>query len=600
MAIAEYFDIAMFAVACIFLMMGFPVAFTLAGVALIFALMGFATGHFDMAFIGNIPSRIFGGAVWNEVLIAVPLFVFMGVMLERSKVAEELLETMGRLFGTMRGGLGLSVSIVGALLAASTGIVGATVVTMGLMSLPTMMRRGYDPSLACGSICAAGTLGQIIPPSIVLVLLGDQISNAYVDAQRAVGNWSPEPVSVGDLFAGALLPGLMLVGMYMAYQMIYAFVKPNSCPPIPADPDASRGLAGQVMHALLPPVLLIVAVLGSILAGIATPTEAAAVGAVGAILLAGLRVQELDMERPLVDNAPSTEAVISRLAGAAIGGFILFMLAGDALFANPWISGIVGTVVGVLITAAHLFRKFMGGLDNGSNRPIYVAAASLAVMLFVSNFLDTIIMKDEIAVTDLIGIAICILATIGLAWGMLVALWRVWGAGILRLVNRGTMEISSMVFTILIGAAMFSLVFRGFGGDEAVQEFLLGLPGGEWGMIFMVMVVMFILGFFLDFIEITFVVVPIVAPILLQNDWVSPVWLGILMAMNLQTSFLTPPFGFALFYLRGVAPESITTMHIYKGVIPFVLIQIIALGILAMNPWLANYLPEAIFGTKFS
>ena len=599
MGVSEYFDLAMFVAACFFLMMGFPVAFTLAGVALIFALLGFATGHFDLSFISAIPNRIFGAAVWNEVLIAVPLFVFMGVMLERSKVAEELLETMGRLFGTMRGGLGLSVSIVGALLAASTGIVGATVVTMGLMSLPTMMRRGYDPSLACGSICAAGTLGQIIPPSIVLVLLGDQISNAYVDAQRAVGNWSPEPVSVGDLFAGALLPGLMLVGMYMAYQMIYAFVKPNSCPPIPADTEATRGLAGQIAHALLPPVLLIIAVLGSILAGIATPTEAAAVGAVGAVLLAGLRVQELDMDRPMEVKKPETDVVISRLAGAAVGGFILGLLAGGAIFGAPWISGIVCALLSAILVAIHSFRKFLSSLDTGSNMPIYVAATSLVIMLLVSNFLDTVIMKDEIATIDIIGIAVCLLATLGLVWGMLVALWRVWGAGILRLVNRGTMEISAMVFTILIGAAMFSLVFKGFHGDRAVQEFLLGLPGGEWGMIIMVMLVMFVLGFFLDFIEITFVVVPIVAPILLANDWVSPVWLGILIAMNLQTSFLTPPFGFALFYLRGVAPEAITTMHIYKGVIPFVFIQIIALVILALNPWLANYLPEVIFGTKF-
>ncbi|WP_420550061.1 TRAP transporter large permease [Curvivirga sp.] len=596
----EYLDLGMFAAACIFLMLGFPVAFTLSGVALMFALLGFALGVFDLAFIANIPSRIFGGAVWNEVLIAVPLFVFMGVMLERSKVAEELLETMGRLFGSLRGGLGISVSIVGMLLAASTGIVGATVVTMGLMSLPTMLRRGYDKSLACGSICAAGTLGQIIPPSIVLVLLGDQISNAYVDAQRAVGNWSPEPLSVGDLFAGALLPGLMLVGMYILYQLIYAVVKPESSPPIPAEEfGEDAALLPKVMHALIPPVVLIVAVLGSILAGIATPTEAAAVGAMGATLLAGIRVEELQMPRVLELNTPDGQARLSRLLGAAIGGFLTFMLIGSILFDMPWVFGIVGMIVTTVATHLHILRAILKALDKGSNTAIYLSAASLVVMLFLSAFFDMRILRNEIPTGDMAAIVAAFICGLFLVWGLLVSLWRVWGAGILRLVNRGTMEISAMVFIILIGAAMFSLVFRGFGGDEAVQEFLTAIPGGEWGMIIMVMLVMFVLGFFLDFIEITFVVVPIVAPILLQNDWVSPVWLGIMMAMNLQTSFLTPPFGFALFYLRGVAPKEVKTTDIYKGVLPFVVIQIIALVILALNPGLANWLPEVIFGSKF-
>ncbi|WP_235914075.1 TRAP transporter large permease [Curvivirga aplysinae] len=595
----EYLDLGMFAAACIFLMLGFPVAFTLSGVALMFALLGFALGVFDLAFIANIPSRIFGGAVWNEVLIAVPLFVFMGVMLERSKVAEELLETMGRLFGSLRGGLGISVSIVGMLLAASTGIVGATVVTMGLMSLPTMLRRGYDKSLACGSICAAGTLGQIIPPSIVLVLLGDQISNAYVDAQRAVGNWSPEPLSVGDLFAGALLPGLMLVGMYILYQLIYAVIKPESSPPIPAEEfGEDAALLPKVMHALIPPVVLIVAVLGSILAGIATPTEAAAVGAMGATLLAGIRVEELKMPRILELNTPDGQARLSRLLGAAIGGFLTFMLIGSMLD-MPWILATIGMIVTTAATHLHILRGILKAIDKGSNTAIYLSAASLVVMLFLSAFFDMRILRNEIPTGDMAAIVAAFICGLFLVWGLLVSLWRVWGAGILRLVNRGTMEISSMVFIILIGAAMFSLVFRGFGGDEAVQEFLTAIPGGEWGMIIMVMLVMFVLGFFLDFIEITFVVVPIVAPILLQNDWVSPVWLGIMMAMNLQTSFLTPPFGFALFYLRGVAPKEVKTTDIYKGVLPFVVIQIVALVILALNPGLANWLPEVIFGSKF-
>lgn len=545
---AEIFLFVMFGTACLCLMAGFPVAFTLSGVSLAIALVANSFGVFDMSLFGALPSRIYGNAMTNEVLIAVPLFVLMGVMLERSKVAEELLDTMAQLFGSLRGGLGISVTIVGALLAASTGIVGATVVTMGLLSLPTMLRRGYNPSLACGSICASGTLGQIIPPSIVLVILGDQISNAYSDAQRIIGNWSPDPVSVGDLFAGALIPGLMLVGMYITYQLLVAFFIPSSSPPVPRDEIVLGGpsFVSKVMHALVPPVALIIAVLGSILAGIATPTEAAAVGAIGATLLAGLRVQELGM---LDDVQTSGQSLIGKT------------------------------------------------LDDGTKRPVIVAALSLAIMLVLQGFFDLRIARNEIGSGDMFGIVIAAICCVGLAWGLLVSLGRVWATSILSPVMRTTMEISSMVFVILIGAAVFSLVFRGLGGDDYVHEFLDNIPGGKAGpyAILIVMLVMFFLGFFLDFIEITFVVVPIVAPVLLQSD-ISPVWLGVMMAMNLQTSFLTPPFGFALFYLRGVAPDSITTMHIYKGVAPFVVIQIIALLLLAQFPELATWLPKIVFG----
>ncbi len=545
---AETFLFIMFGAACLCLMAGFPVAFTLSGVSLAVALVANAYGVFDMTLFGALPSRIYGNAMTNEVLIAVPLFVLMGVMLERSKVAEELLDTMAQLFGSMRGGLGISVTIVGALLAASTGIVGATVVTMGLLSLPTMLRRGYNPSLACGSICASGTLGQIIPPSIVLVILGDQISNAYSDAQRIIGNWSPDPVSVGDLFAGALIPGLLLVGMYITYQLLMALLVPSSSPPVPRDEIVVGGpsFVAKVMHALVPPVALIIAVLGSILAGIATPTEAAAVGAIGATLLAGLRVQELGM---LDDVQTSGNSLIGK------------------------------------------------ALDDGTKRPIIVAAISLAIMLILQGFFDLRVSRNEIGTGDTIGILIAAVCCVGLAWGLLVSLGRVWATSILTPVMRTTMEISSMVFVILIGAAVFSLVFRGLGGDEFVHEFLDNIPGGKAGpyAILIVMLVMFFLGFFLDFIEITFVVVPIVAPVLLQSD-ISPVWLGVMMAMNLQTSFLTPPFGFALFYLRGVAPKSVTTMNIYKGVAPFVVIQIIALLVLAQFPELATWLPKVVFG----
>ena len=524
MEIREVLVIVMFLSTFGCLLAGFPVAFTLSGTALLFGLGAYALGHFDVAFLSAMPQRIFGTAMTNEVLIAVPLFVFMGVMLERSKVAEELLDTMGMLFGALRGGLGISVFIVGALLAASTGIVGATVVTMGLLALPTMLRRGYDPALACGSISAAGTLGQIIPPSIVLVILGDQISNAYVEAQRTIGNWSPEPISVGDLFAGALLPGLMLVALYILYQLGMAWLRPDSSPAIPRQEIAAMagGLYRRLMIALVPPMVLIVAVLGSILAGIATPTEAAAVGAVGAILLGGQRLQG--------------------------GGLML------------------------------------------------VAGACLVGMLMLSELFDLRVTRTQIPPVDLIAIIVAGLFTVGLAWGLLVSLVRVYRVEVLHDVMRSTMKISAMVFVILIGAAMFSLVFRGLGGDDLVHDFLKNMPGGAFGAMMVVMAVIFILGFFLDWIEITFVVVPIVAPILLQFD-INPVWLGVMIAMNLQTSFLTPPFGFALFFLRGVAPAEVTTGHIYRGVAPFVMIQLVGLGLLAAFPDLATWLPKVVFGT---
>jgi tripartite ATP-independent transporter DctM subunit len=455
----EILSLLMFATTCGVLLLGYPVAFSLAGTAFGFALLGNLLGAFDLRLLGSLPPRYFGVMI-NEVLVAVPLFVFMGVMLERSKLSEQLLETMGMLFGKLRGGLGLSVTIVGMLLAASTGIVGATVVTMGLLSLPTMLRAGYDPKLACGTICASGTLGQIIPPSIVLVILGDILQGANTQAQLALGNFAPTPVSVVDLFAGALLPGLMLVGMYMAWQVVLALLRPDTCPALPV---TVRGwsLAWRVVTGLLPPALLILAVLGSILGGIATPTESAAVGALGASLLAASR---------------------GRL--------------------------------------------------------------SLAVL------------KD---------------------------------------VARTTTQISSLVFVILLGASVFSLVFRGLGGDHVVHDALNALPGGAFGAMLAVMALMFLLGFFLDFIEIVFVVVPIVGPVLLMMG-LDPVWLGVMMAVNLQTSFLTPPFGFALFYLRGVAPESITTMDIYQGIIPFVVIQLVGLAILAAFPEIVTWLPRVIFG----
>lgn len=458
MPLNEIMSILLLVALCATMMLGFPVAFTLSGIAVLFAVAGAALGEFDMIFFHAIPSRIFG-VMSNEVLVAVPLFVFMGVMLERSRIADDLLTTMGQCFGRVRGGLAISVTLVGVLLAASTGIVGATVVTMGLLSLPTMLKAGYDPKLACGTICASGTLGQIIPPSIALVILGDSLVGAYTEAQLAKGNFLVEPLSVVDLFAGAMIPGLMLGGLYVAWLLVVAFLKPKLAPAYYEEGVSTRELTIRVVKVLLPPSFLVIAVLGSILAGLATPTEAASFGGVGAILLAAINRQ-----------------------------------------------------------------------------------MSLKVMIEVI---------------------------------------------------RSTCRISSMVFAILIGASLFSLTFRGLGGDKMVHHFLTGLPGGFFAAMLVVMLVMFLLGFVLDFIEIVFIVVPIVAPALFVAD-INAIWLGVMMAMNLQTSFLTPPFGWALFYMRGVAPDRIKTTDIYRGVAPFVVIQLIALAIVWYYPQLATWLPKLI------
>ena len=515
---SAYLDLLMFAAACLVLLLGFPVAFTLAGVALAFGLIGQGLDVFDTGFFYALPQRIYG-TMTNEVLIAVPLFIFMGTMLERARVAEDLLENMSRLFAGVRGGLGISVSIVGALLAASTGIVGATVVTMSLLSLPTMLRRGYAPSLAAGSIAAAGTLGQIIPPSIVLVLLGDVIANAYQKAQLEQGIFAPETVSVGELFSGSLIPGLVLVGLYIIYQVGLAIFKPSMAPPTEYDDDL---VLSDLLGALFAPIFLIISVLGSILAGIATPTEAAAVGAVGTILLAGHKL---------------------------------------------------------------------------GNRKRLMAAGALSVLLVVvlASTFDLRLERDNIGALDLVAIftALALCGVIALAVGA--SLLTAYRLGVLESTMRSTTHTTSMVFVILIGAALFSLVFRGLGGDDTIHDLLQSLPGGTWTAVAAVMLVMFLLGFFLDFIEIIFVVVPLVGPVLLGMG-VDPVWLGVMMAINLQTSFLTPPFGFALFYLRGAAPESVRTGDIYRGAIPFVIIQIIMLALLAWIPEMATWLPEVVFG----
>ena len=453
----EFVPFLLFLVTFLVLLAGYPVAISLAGVALIFAGFGIWTGTFNPSDLGFIPGRLFG-VVTNQTLIAVPLFVFMGVLLEKTKIAENLLTNLSELLGHFRGGLAITVVLVGMLMAASTGIVGATVVMMGMMSLPIMLQRGYQPSLATGTIAATGTLGQIIPPSIALVLLGDVLSNAYQQAQLNMGIFAPKSVSVGDLFAGALIPGLLLVVLYLLYLMLRAVFSPAA---MPERPKTAAIALSSTLSALVPPLLLIVAVLGSIIAGYATPTEAAGVGAMGALILA-----------------------------FAYGRLTV--------------------------------------------RTLHETCAA-------------------------------------------------------------SMSTTAMVFFILIGASIFSLVFRGFGGDEIVQSAFNNMPGGTWGALAIVMLVIFLLGFILDFIEITFVVVPIVGPALMAMG-VDPVWLGVLIAVNLQTSFLTPPFGFALFYLRGVAPSSVATTEIYAGVVPFIVLQLLLLVMLLVWPTLATWLPQMIYG----
>ena len=452
----EYLSLLMFAVTFLVLVAGYPVAATLAGVGLLFAFIGIIFGIFDATILGFIPSRVFG-IVTNQTLIAVPLFVLMGITLERTEIAKTLLESMSRLFSKFPGGLGLAVIIVGMLMAASTGIVGATVVTMGLLALPTLLEKGYDPKLATGTIAATGTLGQIIPPSIALVLLGDVLSNAYQQAQLQQGVFAPKTVSVGDLFAGALIPGIVLVAMYSLFMFFQTTRQKHNS--VAVEKTRPKGNSYGLIKGFAPPFILIISVLGSILFGYATPTEAAALGAMGSLFLAAL------------------------------------------------------------------------------NRNLSFS--------------------------------------------------------ILHEISQSTMRTTAMVFFILLGASIFSLVFRGFGGDDLVQSFFADMPGGVWGAVAVVMVVIFFLGFILDFIEITYVVVPIVGPSLMALG-VDPIWLGVLIAVNLQTSFLTPPFGFALFYLRGVAPQSISTKTIYRGVMPFVTLQLCLLGFLCLWPKLATWLPSAL------
>ena len=552
MSLADLLCILMLVSSLSALLLGYPVSFTLAGAGVFWGLVGVLSGAVDLHFLGALPSRVYGNSMTNTILIAVPMFIFMGFMLERSKVAEELLETMGSLFGSFRGGLGISVALVGGLLSASTGIVGATVVTMGLLSLPSMLKHKYSPSLSCGMICASGTLGQIIPPSIVLILLGDQISHSYIEAQRNLGNFSPEPISIGDLFAGALLPGLLLVCLYILYQIIYASFRPESAPAISR--SSLRAVTFMdILLSVLPALLLICAVLGSILFGLATSSEAASVGAVGGLLLGALKCS-------------SGSIASSRDYGKNSGS----IFNGDFLL-SP------------------LYSRLL----------IFGALFSFILMLIFSFTFDMRIARIDAPLSDRVAIILAAIFGLYLFLTICYSVFLVYRSGILTSVLKRTMESSSMIFALLIGAMMFSLSFRGLGGDDLIENFLLNLPGGFIVQLSIVMLLIFFLGFFLDFIEIIFVVVPLTAPVLLLSG-VSPVWLGVLIAMNLQTSFLTPPFGFSLFYLRGVAPSSVSTLDIYRGVAPFIVLQLIGLLATIIFPGLTEWLPFLFYGSDYS
>ena len=514
----EYLDLLMFATLMVAVLSGFPVAFSIAGTAIIFAFLGWYLGAMNISLLGAMSQRIFG-LLTNGVLIAIPLFVLMGAVLEKSRIAEDMLDTMGRSFGQLRGGLGISVVLVGTLLAASTGIVGATVVAMGMIALPTMLRSGYSPRLAAGVVCASGTLGQIIPPSTLLIILSDVVSNSFQQAQYEQGKFAIETISVGQVFAAALLPGLAIVALYILYLLIRGLIRPDDMPVL-KDVGPHPSLP-STLSAILPALLLILAVLGAILSGIASPTEAASVGGLGAILMAAIK-----------SGANSklllTGAVCLLLLGVAAGIYPVRMQRSD------------------LNTTDYL----IGG--------VYILLTLVAIVAIV------------LAVKALIA------------------------SKTLQPALTSTLTMTSMIFATILAAGVFSLVFVGLGGDDRVHNILNELPGGPTAALVFCMLFIFVLGFFLDFVEITVIVLPLVMPalILMGHD---PVWLAVLIAINLQTSFLTPPFGFSLFYLRGVAPKKVTTWHIYAGVAPFILLQIVAIGVIWFVPSLATYLPRVLF-----
>lgn len=522
----EYLDLMMFASLMICILSGFPVSFSIAGTAIIFAYLGWYFDVMNITLLGALGQRVFG-VLTNSVLIAIPLFVLMGIVLERSKIAEELLDTMGRLFGRLYGGLGISVVLVGALLAASTGIVGATVIAMGMIALPTMLRAGYSPTLASGLVCTAGTLGQIIPPSTLLIILSDVMSNAYQQAQYAEGKFTIDTISVGQLFAGALVPGLLLVVLYIVYLLIRGLIRPQDMPPMTGEASNNSNknthfpTLKEIVEAVIPPLALIIAVLGAILGGVATPTEAASVGAIGAILLAGFR-------------------------------------------------------------------------QSANKKWILAGIIALILLVILSGLFPIRLQRSDITLTQqIIGGGYILLAIIGAA-AIILSVRTLFRKGTLTPTLLSTMSVTAMIFATILTASIFSLVFIGLGGEEHINEILKAMPGGATGALFFSMLLIFILGFFLDFVEITVILLPLIAPVLILMGH-DPIWLAILIAINLQTSFLTPPFGFSLFYLRGAAPKEITTGQIYAGVTPFIGLQIIGMGLIWGIPTLATWLPDWLF-----
>ena len=522
------FDIILVVVVLVALMSGLPVAIVLMGVPILVALLASMAGEFDATLLLAIPSRLFG-VVTNPVLQAIPIFVFMGLVLKETKIAENMLAAVQVVARGNSGGLLVSVSIVGMLLAATTGVVGASVVTLAVLALPQLLRSGVSPSLATGSVAAAGTLGQIIPPSIVLIVLGDQLSNAWQTMQLDAGEFAPDTISVSDLFAGAVVPGMLLTGLFVGYQIWKSW---GAEALVQDQPEEGSNLFRTCFGFLLP-VVLIVAVLGSILGGLATPSEAAAIGAVSALLIA------------LISSGDQVSKATVTTGTIGLGAFGLVLILSFFADVDPSASDQSGTSLAALVVAVILVSTIVFSL--------MVAFISLAC------------------------------------------------SGVLRIVLTEAVHLSSMIFFIVWGAAVFSLVFRGFGGDVRIEGLFSHLPGGVYGALFFVLLIIFVLGFFLEFLEICFVVVPLVAPVLLaipmaNGDAMNPIWLGVLLALVLQTSFLTPPFGVALFYLRSVTPSEVTTTQIYRGVAPFVVLQLLIVGIVMFFPQLATFLPRLLIG----
>ncbi len=515
---SHYLDLIMFAALVAAILTGFPVSFSIAGVAILFAYLGWAFGVMDISLLGATGQRVFG-LLSNQVLIAIPLFILMGAVLEKSRIAEEMLDTMGRLFGQLRGGLGISVVLVGALLAASTGIVGATVVAMGLIALPTMLKSGYKVPVASGIVCTAGTLGQIIPPSTLLIILADVMSNSFQQAQYEQGKFAVEALSVGQFFAAAIVPGLLLVLLYLVYIVLRGLLRPDDMPP--AAIVGELPARHEVVSAILPAVVLIVAVLGAILGGVATPTEAASVGAVGALLLAGVK-------------------------------------AGD------------------------------------NRRLVFVGSATLIVLGVFAGLFPVRLQRSDLGLGSYAMGGLYIALIVAGAAAILAALRSAYRQRVIHEAVESTLTMTAMIFATILAAGMFSLVFIGLGGEERVADILSTMPGGPTGALVFCLLFVFVLGFFLDFVEISVIVLPLITPtlILMGHD---PIWLGMLLAINLQTSFLTPPFGFSLFYLRGAAPDEVTTGDIYRGVLPFIGLQVVGMLLVWMLPPLSTWLPEALF-----